>query len=159
MEINKSSAESQSFENSLDMCVCTHIRKAARAITRLYDDALNGTGIRYTQMILLIVLHEHKELTVTHLAEEMLMDASTVARNMRPLDKNNLIVIRKGKDRRQRLISLSEKGNDVVAKGHKYWQEAQNKISLSFTEQQLIGHIASITALANAALSAVENTA
>ena len=156
MEINKSSAEGQSFENSLDMCVCTHIRKAARAITRLYDDAMNDTGIRYTQMILLMVLHEHKELTVTLLAEEMLMDASTVARNMRPLDKNGLIVIRKGKDRRQRLISLSEKGTEAVVKGRKYRQKAQNKISSAFTEQQLLGHIASITALVDAAL---ENTA
>lgn len=156
MEINKSSAESQNFENSLDMCVCTHIRRAARAITRLYDDALNDTGIRYTQMILLTVLHDHKELTVTRLADEMLMDASTVARNMRPLDKNGLIVIRKGKDRRQRLISLSEKGNDVVLKGLKYRQQAQKKISSAFTEQQLMSHIASITALVDAAL---ENTA
>ncbi len=151
MENKKLSAEGQNFESSLDMCVCTHIRRAARAITRLYDDALNDTGIRYTQMIILIVLHRCGEITVSRLADELLMDASTVARNMRPLERQGLLVIKKGQDRRQRLISLSDEGVETVLKGLKYWQVAQNKFLSTFSKQQLQSHLAAISELVDVA--------
>ncbi|PHZ84989.1 MarR family transcriptional regulator [Paremcibacter congregatus] len=147
MEIVKPRAESQSLNESLEMCVCTQVRRAARAITRLYDDALNETGIRYTQMIILMVLHKHEGITVSGLADELLMDASTVARNLRPLEKQELITIMKGKDRRQRLLALSQKGIEAVEEGVKYWRVAQSKISSNFSEQQFRSHIEAVAAL------------
>lgn len=154
MENEKLSAEGQNFDSSLDMCVCTNIRRAARAITRLYDDALAETGVRYTQMIFLMVLHRCEEVTVSALAEELLMDASTVARNIRPLERDGLVIIKKGQDRRQRLVSLSKTGHKTVTEGMKFWQKAQGKFSSAFSDQELKSHLAVVSGLIDVALEA-----
>ncbi|WP_321394335.1 MarR family winged helix-turn-helix transcriptional regulator [Emcibacter sp.] len=135
---------SSDIKKYIDTCVCLNIRKASRAVTRLYDDALHETGIRYTQMIILMVLNHLENITVSGLADELVMDTSTVARNLRPLEKQKLITVIPGKDRRQRIISLTDKGNEVVADGLRYWQVAQQKITENFTAEDFLNHLSSI---------------
>ena len=138
-EISKSE-----LKKYIDTCVCLNIRKASRAVTRLYDEALQGTGVRYTQLIILMVLDHLENITVSGLAEELVMDTSTVARNLRPLEKQNLIKVVPGKDRRQRIVSLTEKGRDVVTDGLQHWRVAQQKITENFTADDFLNHLSSI---------------
>ncbi|WP_417317045.1 MarR family winged helix-turn-helix transcriptional regulator [Emcibacter sp.] len=133
----------------IDTCVCLNIRKASRAVTRLYDEALHETGIRYTQLIILMVLDHLENITVSGLAEELVMDTSTVARNLRPLEKQKLITVIPGKDRRQRIVSLTDKGRDVVADGLNYWRVAQQKITENFTAEDFLNHLSSINHISN----------
>ncbi|MFC7048552.1 MarR family winged helix-turn-helix transcriptional regulator [Emcibacter nanhaiensis] len=138
-EISKSE-----LKKYIDTCVCLNIRKASRAVTRLYDEALQGTGVRYTQLIILMVLDHLDNITVSGLAEELVMDTSTVARNLRPLEKQKLISVIPGKDRRQRIVSLTDKGHDVVKDGLQHWRVAQQKITENFTPDDFLSHLSSI---------------
>jgi len=141
----------------LDECFCLNVRRAARAVTRLYDDALNTMGLRSTQLNILMVLQHLEQVTVSVLADELVMDASTVARNLKPLEKQKLIVMKVGRDRRKRLISLTAKGLKTVEEGMKYWKEAQEKISSSVSKEDADIHLSSMSNLMKVARNAYDN--
>ena len=65
-----------------ESCACLNVRKAARAITQLFDEVLQPTGLRSTQFPLLVVVALLGEAPVTQLAEELVMDRTTLARNL-----------------------------------------------------------------------------
>ncbi len=84
-------------------CVCFNIRKSARAITQLYEDALRPTGLRATQFTLLVATRVMGTATISGLAKGLVMDRTTLTRNMKPLEKHGFIRITPGKeDRRER---------------------------------------------------------
>ena len=50
-------------------CACANVRKAARAVTQLFDEVLQPTGLRSTQFTLLVAVARLGEAPVTRLAE------------------------------------------------------------------------------------------
>ena len=81
-------------------CACLQLRMASRAITRLFDKILEPSGLKVTQFSFLAAVEEFDEPTLSVLANHLVMDKSTVARNLKPLEKAGLIVIRVAEDRR-----------------------------------------------------------
>jgi len=116
-------------------CACFNLRKATRHLTQLYDAALQPTGLRGTQFSLLTNIAAAEGITISTLANEMVMDRTTLTRNLRPLEKSSYIVIGHGSDRRVRTISLTRAGRNILNQALPYWQEAQN----SFIKQ--IGNV------------------
>ena len=93
----------------MQVCVCYNTRKAARAITRMYDDMLRPSGLRATQLTLLMVIDALSEPSITTLAEQLVMDRTTLARGpaaewRRPgwVDR-----LRQADDRRMRIVRLT----------------------------------------------------
>ena len=74
-----------------ESCACLNVRKAARAITQLFDEVLQPTGLRSTQFPLLVTVALLGEAPVTQLAEELVMDRTTLARNLKPLESQGLL--------------------------------------------------------------------
>lgn len=109
-------------------CTCFNTRKAARVLTQLYDDAFRGLGIRGTQFSFLVHAASYGPVTVTKLADIMLMDRTTLARNLGPLEKNGYLSVEPGKDRRQRVVSITEKGKSALAEALPVWKETQEKV-------------------------------
>ncbi|MBL4712869.1 MAG: MarR family transcriptional regulator, partial [Gammaproteobacteria bacterium] len=72
--------------------------------------------------------------TVTDLADYMILDRTTLTRNLRPLEKQRLIKTGAGEDRRTRMISLSKKGLNKLKKAIPLWKQAQKEVS------QYLGH-------------------
>ncbi len=72
------------------MCACFHLRQASRVVTQLYDETLRPTGILGTQLPLLVALRLHGELTVHGLAKALVMDRTTLTRNLKPLQREGL---------------------------------------------------------------------
>ena len=91
-------------------CACFSLRKAARAVTQLYDDALKPARVLATQLPLLATSARLERATVTKLAEAMVMDRTTLTRNLRPLERDGLLRTEPGADRRVREVSLTKKG-------------------------------------------------
>lgn len=108
-------------------CVCFNFRKAARAVTQLYDAMLEPSGLRATQFSLLIAVHLTGPVTISWLAREMVMDRTTLTRNFKPLDKLGFIKIVPGKDRRTREVTLTQRGRKVLAKALPLWRQAQTR--------------------------------
>ena len=115
-------------------CVCYNLRRAARATTRLYDDFLRPSGLRSTQYSMLMVARVLGPVTLTKLAEMTVTERTTLTRNLTILEKKGLIVIEPGKDRRERQVSITERGLKVLMEAIPLWEAAQ-----AHTEQGLGG--------------------
>ncbi len=109
-------------------CACFNLRKATRAITQLYDEALRPMGLRVTQFSLLIATMMLGSITVTRLAEIGVMDRTTLTRNLRPLEKKGLIKVVPGDDHRTRVVTLTTRGKDVLSKAIPLWEKAQSRV-------------------------------
>ena len=72
-------------------CACTRVRRAARAITGVYDEALRDTGLKVTQFAMLRTIGRMEGTSISELAAEMALDRSTFGRNLIPLTRRGLV--------------------------------------------------------------------
>ena len=113
----------------LATCTCLQMRKATRVITHMYDGALRPSGLLSTQLPLLVTLMVTGSASITELAEKLLIDRTTVTRNLRPLQVQGLIDITLGEDRRTRNITLTDRGRNAVAKAMPLWEMTQARVA------------------------------
>lgn len=107
---------------------CFNFRKATRAITQFFDRHLEPADIRATQFTLLLTLTAASGKTLTEMAEGLVMDRTTLTRNLKPLEKSGLITTMKLTDRRTKGYVLTEKGRAAIEKGVPLWRKAQEHI-------------------------------
>ncbi len=112
--------------NSRDCCF--NVRKAARAITQIYDHCLEPAGIRATQFTLLVSMASATARTLTEMASTLVMDRTTLTRNLKPLEKLGFIETTEPRDKRSKAYALTAKGRETLDKGIPLWQIAQNKV-------------------------------
>jgi DNA-binding MarR family transcriptional regulator len=110
-------------------CVCFHLRRSARTITQLYDRILAPSGLRATQFTLLTVVRRTGGLPFSSLAEVLGMDRTTLTRNLRPLERDGLVKIEPGADRRVRLVRLTRVGERKQTEAQPLWAEAHGRIT------------------------------
>jgi DNA-binding MarR family transcriptional regulator len=118
-------------------CACFKVRKAARAITKLYEEVLRPSGLRATQFSLLMATRVMGPVTVLNLAQVTVMDRTTLTRNLQILEKRGLITIKPGEDRREREVTLTAAGIEVLTKAVPLWEEAQNRVKKGLGEEKL----------------------
>jgi DNA-binding MarR family transcriptional regulator len=107
-------------------CNCLAVRQAARYVTQFYDQHLAAAGLRTTQYGILAKLKRHGPMSINMLAAELIMDRTTLGRNVRPLERDGLIVIEPDQDdRRSKVLRLSKAGDARFQRAHKAWAEAQ----------------------------------
>ena len=116
-------------QHGLQSCACFNVRKSARVLTQHYDTAMQSIDLRVTQFTILAVLSSHSGITVTVLAGYLMMDRTTLTRNLRPLEKQGLVNTRPGDDKRTRLIELSKKGKNRLEKAIPLWEKAQKQVT------------------------------
>ena len=109
----------------LTTCAALNLRKASRAVTQVFDETLRPTGLRSTQLPVLVTLAFVGSTTVSHLAEELVMDSTSLARLLTPLESGGFIEIVPGEDRRTREVSLTIRGQEAVAEAFPLWERAQ----------------------------------
>lgn len=111
-----------------DKCMCSKVRCAARAVTRVYDTSMRPSGLRATQMSVLVAIAAEGAMSITALAEYLGMDRSTLTRNLRPLENNGLVSLGSEGWRRSRTLSITKKGAERLRKAMPYWERAQKKL-------------------------------
>jgi DNA-binding MarR family transcriptional regulator len=136
MEEETQQLDTTALKAFADACACSHVRKAARVITQFYDTFLQPSGLRMTQYTVLVVIALSEPETVMHLAEQLAMDRSALARALKPLENQGLVIVEPGSDRRTRLVRLTEQGRYVLIQTHPYWLQAQEQVTMRFGEQQ-----------------------
>jgi DNA-binding MarR family transcriptional regulator len=110
-------------------CACLQVRKAARAVTALYDRALAGeTGLRITQFTLLMAIDELRDATVGRLADLLVMDRTTLTRDLKPLVTEGLLKVSAGDDRRTRVVRLTRAGARRLEQAIPLWQRVQAQV-------------------------------
>jgi DNA-binding MarR family transcriptional regulator len=118
-------------------CACYKVRKAARAVTKIYEEVLRPIGLRATQFSLLMATRVMGPVTVVKLAQVMVMDRTTLTRNLQILETRGLITIKPGEDRREREVNLTAEGMEVLAKAVPLWEEAQERVREGLGEERL----------------------
>ena len=113
----------------LGRCNAGTIRRAARRISLTYDKALAPTGLKITQYGILTAINRRRAAlpTMHELAEDLVMDRSTLGQNLRPLERDGLItILTDPQDRRSRLIGLTKRGLTKLNQAASYWEAAQD---------------------------------
>lgn len=132
------------------ICACYSLRRAARAVTRLYDDFLRPCGLRTTQCSTLITAKLRGPVSLTKLAELTVTERTTLTRNLTLLEKRGLIRIEAGKDRRERLVSITAAGEEALAEAIPLWEAAQAHIESGLGDNRmadLLGRLSEIVSL------------
>ena len=114
-------------------CNCFAVRSAARHVSQFYDQFLTPIGLRTTQFSILAKLKRRGPLTINALAEEMVMDRTTLGRNILPLERAGLIQIAPVlTDRRAKELHLTSAGDKRLQAGVKAWAHAQSQFEATF---------------------------
>ena len=114
-------------------CNCLAVRQAARHITQFYDQFLAPSGLRTTQFSILAKLRRLGPMTINALAAAMVMDRTTLGRNVLPLERDGLIAVEQGsRDRRSKELRVTEAGEARFRAGVKGWAQAQRQFEKSF---------------------------
>jgi DNA-binding MarR family transcriptional regulator len=132
-------------------CVSFNIRKAARAVTQLYDERMRPFGLRSTQLPILGKTLVLEPVTVTRLAEATVTDRTTLTRNLRLLEHQGLIQVDRGQDRREREVRLTDRGREVLAQVYPIWHEVQAEVAERFGRARLAQLLAELSALVEVA--------
>jgi DNA-binding MarR family transcriptional regulator len=110
-------------------CACGNIRRTTRALTQLYDGYLLKCGLRVTQFSLLLNISLQAGLTVGELADRLIMDQTTVSRNLETLKRFGYVELtREGRDGRKRVLAITAAGAAKLAEAMPLWEEAQGRI-------------------------------
>jgi len=110
------------------ICCCFNLRKVTRAVTQSFDRHLEPAGIRATQFTLLLTLTSSQGKTLTEMAQGLVMDRTTLTRNLKPLEKAGLIMTVPLPDKRTKGYVLSDQGRITIEKGVSLWKAAQDHI-------------------------------
>ena len=110
-------------------CACTRVRRAARSLTDLYDEALRPLGLKITQFSLLRTLARIGPVNISSLAAEMALDRSTLGRNLAVLARQRLVGLSEGDDSRERTVALTTKAHRLLAKAVPRWNQAQARVN------------------------------
>ena len=117
-------------------CLANGIRRASRATGQMYDDALRPSGLRGTQFSVLAVLFKMGPSTVTDLGERLVLDRTTLSRNLRPLERRGLVSSAPGRDRRIRFVQLTDLGRETLARALPLWVRVQDELTAALGESR-----------------------
>src|SRR6201987_5102476 len=114
-------------------CNCFMVRSAARHVTQLYDQFLAPVELHVTQFSILAKLKRLGSMTINALAKEMVMDRTTLGRNVLPLERDGLIKIEvSASDGRAKELHLTKAGEKRLLAGREAWTQAQARFEDRF---------------------------
>ena len=136
-------------------CACYNLRRTSRAVTQVFDAYFDEIGLKATQFTVLAALSYESEgrPTVTHLAGALVLDQSSLSRNLAVLERQGLVVLEPGEDKRERIVALTRVGRALLARGYPVWKEAQAAVTGALGPADYEIQLRSLRRLARAALA------
>ena len=110
-------------------CTCMRLRKASRRMTQIYDHSLEAMGMTVTQYGMLGHLARYDGIGIGALAEKLIMDPTTLTRNLRPLERRGFVSMKPDRrDKRSRCLHLTASGHAAFEAAKPAWVRAQRRI-------------------------------
>jgi DNA-binding MarR family transcriptional regulator len=132
-------------------CTCGNLRRATRAVTRLYNQELRAEGIEVTQFALLKALDRAGEISQGKLGKLLALDSTTLTRMLELLKKHGWVQAKEGDDRRVRIFRLTTAGREKFQHSVRHWKRAQERMRTALGEKtmsQLSEALAEVTRVA-----------
>jgi len=143
--VKKPTLPTQFDVTDVSACTCANLRQAMRVVTQAYNDALRPVDLRATQFSILANLTSPADMPLTRLADTMIMDRTTLTRNLKPLIRRQLVRIEQEQDRRVRNVVLTEAGRKLFADALPLWQQVQMRIFQDLGPQRWSGLLEDLT--------------
>ena len=125
MTSKRKAANSHPYGDRGMECLCGNVRMAARALTAVYDEFLAPSGLTANQLAVLWCVIAREPVAMREVAAVLVMDKTTVSRNLAGLLDLGFIVCRPGPDARVKLVSCTAKGHKAFAAAVPRWKKAQ----------------------------------
>ena len=127
------SDQTKSDQPTSEVCNCLALRQATRHVTQFYDRFLASSGLRTTQFSILIRLRLGGPMSINSLAKRLVMDRTTLGRNILPLEREGLIeIVPDPADGRSKVVRLTEPGAARLRAARAGWTQAQKKFEATF---------------------------
>lgn len=110
-------------------CTSLKLRELQRVVAQLYDAEVGKSGLKTTQYSLLSHIQLLGPVRPGDLARVMHMDASTLTRNLRPLQEQGWVTVGEGTDARSRSVSLTLLGLEKRQQARRHWRIAQEALN------------------------------
>jgi DNA-binding MarR family transcriptional regulator len=112
-----------------DTCLCLHVQRTARALSRHFDDMFRPLDLTSGQFSLLVSLNRAEPPSIGPVASLLAMDRTTLTAALKPLERRGLVkVIVDKKDRRSRLLKLTAKGRAMLLRAIPIWEKSHSAI-------------------------------
>jgi DNA-binding MarR family transcriptional regulator len=111
-------------------CACTTIRKASRALSRIYDEALAPAGLTVAQLGVLRAIGRGPKggEPLSRLAETLVMDRTSLYRALGPMARSGWLLIKDAPKGRAKVVQLSQAGISATTRAAEYWERAQSRV-------------------------------
>ena len=120
-------------DSAPERCNALALRQATRHVSQFYDQHLAAFGLKGTQFSIVAKLSRGGPRSINDLARDLVMDRTTLGRNLLPLERDGLISIGQGQsDLRSKEVTLTAAGAEKQRQGLKHWQAAQAAFEQSF---------------------------
>ena len=116
------------------VCLCANARRAALALTSLYDEALAPHGLKVTQYSVLRAVKRRLAPNLSAVAEATGLDRSTLGRNLKVLEELGVVALSPGQDGRDRVVALTPRGEQLVRAATRTWLRLQERLSAALGE-------------------------
>jgi DNA-binding MarR family transcriptional regulator len=117
-----------------DTCLCLHTRRAARALSRRFDEAFRPLGLTNGQFSLMMSLNRPRAASIGQVSALLAMDRTTLTANLKPLVRRGLVTVTADEaDRRSRLLTLTPAGRELLASAVPVWKRTHAEL------EQLLG--------------------
>lgn len=113
-------------------CACFNFRKASRSVTQLFDQILAPTGLRSTQLVILVTGQLLGPSSIARLARELVMDRSTLTRNLKPLLAMGLLQFSRPESSKHKAVEVTEAGRQALIAAAPLWEHAQTHLVSRF---------------------------
>lgn len=152
MKRSKGNAATGEAKSTAGECVCVTLRRAARAFSHVYDEALAPSGLRITQFSLLRAIARFEPVTIGDLAQAQALDRTTLSRNLLPLERSGFVRQAPGADRRTSQVQVTPAGHAAIARALPLWRKTQQRIRHEFGDAAL-GELGALNVRAEALAS------
>jgi len=109
-------------------CLFRKIRTVSRHVTNLYTNMLKEIGVTPVQFSMMTAIEILQEPNISRFSSAMKMDRTTINRNIKPLVRDGLVLIKQSEDKREKIVMLTEEGRSIYIKGYESWKNAQKTL-------------------------------
>jgi DNA-binding MarR family transcriptional regulator len=109
-------------------CACASLRRAARATTHFYEEALRIAGLRVSQFTVMQVLTLVGDVNQGSLGKILAMDSTSLTRTLAILSREGWVTKQRGEDRREWRLRLTKSGVKKFQMALPYWEDAQTRM-------------------------------
>jgi DNA-binding MarR family transcriptional regulator len=115
-------------------------------VTQMYETALQQTGLKVGQVTMLAVLSNRGDMPLTSLADALVMDRTTLTRNLKPMVRDGLVSVETEEDQRVRMVGLTGKGRKKIKQAYPLWAEVQSRLVDGLGSERWSGLVADLNA-------------